>query len=145
MSIYDWLGLVAIMILMINDWYGKLKKPSWAPPEELFGQVWSILYLIIFAVNIYVFTLLSSGKIDWKIALPFWINLAANFLFTPLQFSLRNNYLALIDIVIILVTIVWAIIAIWSTSKFASLAFIPYLIWVCIATTLQASITWLNR
>lgn len=130
---------------MINDWYGKLKKPSWAPPEELFGQVWGVLYLIIFAVNIYVFTLLSSGKIDWKIALPFWINLAANFLFTPLQFSLRNNYLALIDIVIILVTIVWAMIAIWPTSKFASFAFIPYLIWVCIATTLQASITWLNR
>lgn len=129
----------------MDNWYSTIKKPSWAPPESLFGQVWSVLYVIIFAVNIYVVTLLISGKIDWRIGLPFWINLAANFLFTPLQFGLKNNYLALIDIIIVLGTIVWCMVAIWPVNKYISLAYVPYLIWVLIATALQASITWLNR
>jgi len=124
-----------------SNWYEELKKPSWAPDVSLFGTVWSILYPIIFAVNIYVVMLLSSGKISLKTALPFWINLFFNFLFTPLQFGLRNNLLALIDIFLILITIVWAMIAIWPHSKIVAAAFVPYLIWVSIATTLQFYIT----
>ena len=55
------------MLVDYTSWYSKLKKPSWAPPESLFGQVWSILYPIIFAVNIYIVVLVSSGKISWRI------------------------------------------------------------------------------
>lgn len=129
----------------MNDWYRSLKKPDWAPPETLFGQVWSILYVIIIGVNIYVLTLVVSGKIDWKVGLPFWINLVLNIIYTPIQFGLKNNYLALVDIVLVLATIVWAMIALWPTSKLASGLYAPYLIWVAIATVLQISITWLNR
>ena len=129
----------------MNDWYRSLKKPDWAPPETLFGQVWSILYVIIIGVNIYVLTLVVSGKIDWKVGLPFWINRVLNIIYTPIQFGLKNNYLALVDIVLVLATIVWAMIALWPTSKLASGLYAPYLIWVAIATVLQISITWLNR
>jgi len=103
--------------------------------------VWSILYPIIFIVNGYILVLLTSGKISLKTALPFWINLFFNFLFTPLQFGLRNNLLASIDILLVLVTIIWAMVAIWPYSKAVTLAFVPYLIWVSIATTLQIYIT----
>ncbi len=129
----------------MNDWYSSLKKPSWAPAETVFGQVWSVLYVIIFAVNIFVLSQVVTGKLSWKVGLPFWINLAANFAFTPLQFGLRNNYLALLDIIIILLTIIWAMVAIWPTYKGVALAYCPYLLWVGIATVLQASITWLNK
>lgn len=123
------------------NWYEKLNKPSWAPEVSLFGTVWSILYPIIFIVNGYVLVLLNSGKITVKTALPFWINLFFNFLFTPLQFGLRNNALALIDIFLVLATIIWAMIAIWPHSKLITVAFVPYLIWVSIATSLQFYIT----
>lgn len=126
------------------SWYSKLKKPSWAPPEQLFGQVWSFLYPVIFGVNIYVIYLLSSGKISWKVALPFWINLALNFLFTPLQFGLRNQILSSIDIILVLVTIVWCMVAIWPHNKWVALLFVPYFIWVAIASLLQINITLLN-
>jgi len=129
----------------MNSWYSTLKKPSWAPVETVFGQVWSVLYVIIFAVNIFVLSQVVTGKLSWKVGLPFWINLAANFAFTPLQFGLRNNFLALFDIIIILLTIVWAMAAIWPTHKGVALAYSPYLLWVSIATVLQASITWLNK
>jgi len=128
-----------------TSWYSKLNKPDWAPPVSLFGQVWGVLYPIIFAVNGYVLVLLSQGKITWVIALPFWLNLFFNAIFTPIQFGLRNNLLAVIDIVLVLVTIGWSMIAIWPYSKWVTLAYIPYLIWVAIATALQVNIFWLNR
>ena len=127
-----------------SSWYAKLKKPSWAPNEMLFGQVWSVLYPIIFGVNIFVLVLLANGKISWRVALPFWINLALNFLFTPLQFGLRNQLLSAIDIILVLITIVWAMVAIWPHNKWLSVLFIPYLVWVSIASVLQISIVLLN-
>lgn len=127
------------------SWYQSIKKPSWAPAEIAFGQIWGILYPIIFAANLWILMLVSSGKISWKVALPFWVNLVFNFLFTPLQFGLRNNLLALIDIVLILATGIWAMISIWPHNKIITLMFAPYIVWVSIAMVLQGSITWLNR
>jgi len=127
-----------------REWYRALKKPSWAPHESVFGQVWSVLYIIIFAVNAYVIILLFQDKITYKTALPFWLNLLFNFLFTPVQFGLRNNLLAVIVILLVLVTIIWSMIAIWPFDKFLSIAFVPYLIWVVIASALQISIWFKN-
>lgn len=128
-----------------SDWYRQLKKPTWPPPESLFGQVWSVLYVIIFVVNGAVISMLARGTISWMVALPFWLNLFFNSIFTPIQFGLRNNLLAVIDILLVLGTIVWSMIAIWPHSKWIVVAYIPYLIWVSIATVLQISIFWLNR
>jgi tryptophan-rich sensory protein len=128
-----------------QQWYETLNKPFWAPHQSVFGQVWSILYVIIFAVNIYVLVRFFQGDLDWKIGLPFWINLALNFVFTPVQFGLRNNFLAMLVIYGVLATIVWSMIAIWPQAKFISISYLPYLVWVAIATVLQTSIWWLNR
>ncbi len=128
-----------------TDWYHNLHKPSWTPADNVFGIVWGILYPIIIAVNLYVLMLVIQHKVSWRIGLIFWINLAFNFLFTPLQFGLKNNILALIDILLILITIIFAMIAIWPFNRWLSITFIPYFAWVSIATVLQISITWLNR
>lgn len=127
------------------NWYQSLNKPDWAPQESVFGVVWSLLYPIIIAVNVYVIILLIRNKISFIIALPFLLNLFFNFAFTPIQFGLKNNFLAMIDIYLVLITIVWASIAIWQTSKLISLAFTPYLLWVIIATVLQTYITLNNK
>jgi len=129
----------------VSNWYKKLKKPTWAPPESLFGQVWAVLYIIIIIVNIYVLYGFFQEKIILPIALLFWFNLLFNLIFTPIQFWLKNNLLAFIDIFLILITIILAMISIWPISIIISLLFVPYLIWVCIATALQADITYLNR
>jgi tryptophan-rich sensory protein len=128
----------------MNDWYQNLNKPSWAPQEWVFGTVWSILYPIIFVVNGYVIYLYAQGKIGLLVAVPFWLNLFFNIIFTPIQFGLKNNFLAFVDIALVLVTIIWAMVAIWPHAKIVSIVFIPYLIWVSIATALQLSITLKN-
>ena len=127
------------------EWYSKLKKPFFAPPSSVFGPVWSVLYLIIFSTYGYVIYLYIKKSVPFSVILPFILNLLFNFAFTPLQFGLRNNYLALIDIILVLITIISAIYKIYPYSKTISYLQIPYLLWVIFATVLQVSITYLNR
>ncbi len=128
-----------------SDWYAKLKKPSFAPPAWLFGPAWSVLYVIIAISFITVFWQAALGQIAIIIALPFILNLIFNFAFSPIQFRWQNNFWASIDILLILATIIWSIIAIWPFYHWIAYAQIPYLIWVSFATVLQLTITYLNR
>ncbi len=127
------------------EWYSKLIKPSWAPPSWLFGPVWSVLYVIIIISFGSVFYKVFTGKIPKAVALPFLLNLVFNFAFTPLQFGLKNNLLAMIDILLVLATLIWALTAIYPHMRWVALANIPYLLWVSFATVLQLTITFLNR
>ena len=127
------------------NWYAQLIKPNWAPPSWLFGPVWSVLYAIIGFTFGVVFYKAFIGKIPRIVILPFLLNLIFNFAFTPLQFGLKNNFLAAIDIILVLITLIWAMIIIWPHAKWIAIANFPYLLWVCFATILQFTVTYLNR
>ncbi len=127
------------------SWYSQLRKPSWAPPPGVFGPVWTVLYLIIFFSFTAAFGLVAEGVLPRIALIPFALNLAANFAFTPLQFGLRNNLLASIDILVIWATIVWAMVVTYPLVPWIALAQVPYLLWVTFATALQLTITYLNR
>jgi translocator protein len=123
------------------EWYNALAKPSWTPQPATIGMIWQILYPVILISFGFVFVQAFRGKFSWIIALPFAINLIANLIFTPIQFGLRNLPLAAIDILVVWVTILWCMVAIWQHNKWVALAQVPYLIWVSIATVLQLFIT----
>lgn len=125
--------------------YQELLKPEWAPPSWLFGPVWTILYAVIAATFGYVFYLFAKGKVPFVVALPFMLNLVFNFIFTPIQFGLKNLPLASLDIILVLVTLVWALVAIYPYVRMVAYANIPYLLWVSFATVLQLTITFMNR
>ncbi len=103
-----------------------------------------MLYLVIAVSFGYVFYKALQGTLSYWIALPFALNLLCNALFTPLQFGLRSNVLAAVDILLVLATLLWALILIYPYYKWVALVNIPYLIWVCFATALQLTITYLN-
>lgn len=130
------------------NWYSQLIKPSWAPPSWIFGPVWSVLYVLIAISFGTVFYKAFTKQIPWMVALPFVLNLIFNFAFTPIQFGLRNNLLAAIDILLVLGTLVWAFYAVWHASpdlRWIVYINTPYLLWVTFATCLQLTITYLNR
>ncbi|TAK57989.1 tryptophan-rich sensory protein [Patescibacteria group bacterium] len=138
------------------NWYSQLIKPTWALPGWIFGPVWTVLYAIIAVTFGTVFYKAFTKEIPWIVALPFALNLLFNFAFTPIQFGLKNNLLASVDILLILGTLVWALLALYffgqkilvgtGASSYAWIVYanIPYLLWVSFATVLQLTITYLN-
>ena len=126
-------------------WYGQLVKPFFAPPASIFGPVWGVLYLIIAISFGYVLVQFLRRRLPGSVLLPFMLNLVFNAAYTPIQFGLRNNWLASLDILLVLGTLVWALAGVWSRIKWVAIVNVPYFLWVAFATVLQLSITWLNR
>jgi tryptophan-rich sensory protein len=124
--------------------YADLIKPDWAPPSWLFGPVWSVLYIIIAYTFGFVAYQTYLGKLPGYVLLPFALNLFFNLIFTPLQFGLKNNLLAAVDIVLILITLAWALKVIWPYYGWVAIANLPHLVWVSFATITQLTITYLN-
>lgn len=124
--------------------YNEYVQPWFAPPGWLFGPVWSVLYIVIAISFGYVFVKAFQGDISKWVVLPFALNLLANFSFTPVQFGLNNLPLASAIILVVLGTLVWSMVVIWPHYQWVTYAQIPYLLWVCFATVLQLSVTYLN-
>ncbi len=127
------------------NWYSTIIRPTWSPPSYLFGPVWTFLYILIAISFSKVFWMAYQKEISFMVALPFILNIFFNLIFTPIQFGLKNNLLAALDISLVLATLIWAMIAIFRYAPWITYMQIPYLLWVCFATILQFNITWLNR
>lgn len=125
-------------------WYAQLEKPFFAPPSWLFGPVWTVLYISIVLVFGYVITRAWRGTLPKNVLVPLVLNALSNIAFTPLQFGLRSNALALLDILIVLGSLVWLMLLLREKAPRAALALVPYLLWVSFATVLQISVTVLN-
>lgn len=130
----------------MNDYpeYMQLIKPDWAPPSFLFGPVWTFLYITIAITFATVFWNVWKKKWPKSLLAPFILNLIFNLSFTPLQFGLKSNLLAAVDILLVLATLIWAMWAIWPKARWITYTLIPYLLWVSFATVLQLTITYLN-
>lgn len=105
------------------------------------------MYIVIALTYGTVFYKAFTGKLPWLVALPFALNLVFNLAFTPIQFGLKNNLLASLDILLVAGTLIWALVAVWHASsdlRWVVYANIPYLAWVMFATGLQLTITYLN-
>jgi translocator protein len=129
----------------VAHWYVRLAKPSWAPPAWVFGPVWTLLYIIIVITYGMVFYGYFVEEIPLSVMIPFALNLFFNLIFSPIQFRLRSNYLAMIDIFFVLGSLFWALIAIYPYMIYVAYANVPYLCWVMFATFLQVTITRMNR
>ena len=127
------------------QWHSQLDKPFFAPPAWLFGPVWTVLYVVIAVSFGWVLVQYLRRHMAFALLLPFILNIVFNAAYTPIQFGLRNNLLASVDIVLVLATLLWAMAAVWRRARWVAWVNVPYLLWVMFATVLQLSVTWLNR
>ena len=127
--------------------YSQYITPLWAPPSWVIGFVWSFLYVIIAVSFSAVFYSAYKKQIPRVVALPFALNILFNFAFPYIQFDLANNFLASIDILLVVATLVWALFAVWRKApelKWVVYVNIPYLLWGVYASSVQLGITYLN-
>jgi translocator protein len=140
-------GLLAtpLTISAIPTWYATLNKPSFSPPNWVFGPAWTTLY---FLMGVAIFIIWKKGfkNKKAKTALSYFlVQLFFNFLWSVLFFGLRSPLLGLLDIIILLLMIVLTFNAFNKLSKAASYLLIPYLCWVSFATLLNLSVFLLNK
>ena len=127
----------------INTWYVTLHKPFFNPPNYLFGPVWTTLYILM-GVSFYM--ILQSRNIKYKkgAIYLFCIQLFLNFCWSFIFFKFQYLGLALIEIIMMWISILTMIIWFTKLNKTAAYLQIPYLCWVSFATVLNASLWYLN-
>lgn len=128
----------------IPSWYAGLAKPSFNPPNWVFGPVWTTLYLLM-AISIYLITDSKVEKIKIKLLLNiFWVHLILNLLWSVIFFGFRNPELAFFEIIILWGFILYLTKSFYTISKVAGLLMTPYLLWVSFAAFLNFTVWQLN-
>jgi tryptophan-rich sensory protein len=129
----------------IPNWYTELQKPAFNPPNWVFAPVWTVLYIMMaFSAFIVVGKGLDTPAV--KIALiAFVIQLILNALWTPVFFGAHLIFLALLEIILLWLAILFTIVTFYKVSISAALLLIPYLLWVTFAAVLNAALWLLNK
>lgn len=127
----------------IEGWYAALAKPSWNPPNWVFGPVWITLYALM-GIAAYLIWRQKNAP-GAKMALwAYGTQLALNALWSMLFFGLKNPGLAFFEIIVLLVSILIATKLFWKISPQAGALMIPYIAWVSFAAYLNFTIWQLN-
>ena len=126
-----------------GEWYERLQKPSWRPPNRLFAPVWTALYLMMALAGWLIWRQAGFAGAGWPLA-AYAVQLVLNAAWTPLFFGLRRLDLGLVDIVLLWLSIVAAIALFAPISVVAALLLVPYLAWVAFAGALNFALWRLN-
>ena len=127
----------------IPNWYADLAKPTWNPPDWIFGPVWSCLYLMM-AVSAWI-VWRQAGFAGAKLPLAlFAVQLALNSLWSVLFFGLHSPGMAAVEIILLWMAILVTIITFWKRSRWAGTLLVPYLAWVSFAAVLNLAIWQMN-
>ena len=127
----------------VMSWYSLLFKPSWTPPNFVFGPVWTMLYIFMgVAAGLVSNSLHRKGK-KYLLRL-FGYHLIVNASWSYLFFGLHQPLLALLDIIILWCMVAMLGLLFYTYSKTAGYLMLIYLIWVSYALSLNAGILYLN-
>lgn len=128
----------------IAPWYEHLNRPTWGPPNWLFGPVWITLYALMGVAAYLVYRKIKTEK-SAKDALGIYIiQLSVNVAWSAVFFGARNIGAAFAVILLLLSLIILTIIYFQRYSKMAGWLLLPYLLWVSFATILNFAIWRLN-
>ncbi len=126
-----------------GEWYERLNKPSWRPPNRLFAPVWSLLYL----------TIGVSGWLVWREHgfrdavgpfTAFTVQLILNAGWSAIFFGLRRIDFALLEIILLWLSVLTTVALFFFLNKMAAFLLVPYLVWVSFAVLLNFSVWRLN-
>lgn len=129
----------------VDSWYQTINKPSWNPPNWVFGPVWTTLYIMM-GIALFLVWIEDASEELKKIAIAlFSVQLILNFFWSFIFFNLQQPGWALVEIIAMWFFILLTIFAFAQVNKTAAWLLVPYISWVSFATILNYSIWQLNR
>jgi tryptophan-rich sensory protein len=128
---------------MPGEWYQQLTKPAWTPPNWVFGPVWTILYAAMAVAAWLVWRNRSIAEVSRPLAL-FAVQLVLNGLWSYLFFGRQMIGMAFIDIMALWLLIILTTVVFWRYNRYAGILFVPYVLWVTYAATLNFQLMRLN-
>ena len=127
----------------ITGWYLTLNKPFFTPPNWAFGPVWLTLYLLM-GISLFMVWNKGLNKKTRPAIQIFGLQLGLNILWSIVFFGLQSIFAGLVVIVLLWLAILWTKLRFWKISKPAAWLLVPYIVWVTIATALNAGVWLLN-
>jgi tryptophan-rich sensory protein len=129
----------------ISSWYAVLNKPSFNPPNYIFGPVWTLLYALIGISLYFVLTAKAKKDLKKKAYLIFTIQLILNFFWSIIFFGMHQILPAFIEIIFLWLAILINMIVFHKISRLSTWLLMPYWLWVSFASLLNFSLWMLNR
>jgi translocator protein len=129
----------------LDPWYASLEKPSWTPPNSVFGPVWTLLYTLMGVAAWLIWR--RGGPAGANVTVPlgwFVLQLALNSLWSWLFFGWHRTGLALLEVLLLWLAILATILSFRRVSSLAAILLVPYLLWVSYAAALNGAIARLN-
>ena len=128
----------------IPEWYEKLVRPSFAPPNWIFAPVWTTLFIMM-GISLFL-VWQTSREFDTKrpAVISFGIQLLLNMLWSVLFFGLRSPSAAFVEIIFLWISIAITIALFFKLSRIAAILLLPYILWVSFAAFLNFSFWNLN-
>lgn len=128
----------------VKTWYPTLNKPSFNPPNWLFGPVWTSLYILIGVAAYLVWIKRDQITHFPRTVAVYFIQLILNLGWSFIFFYLHEIGFALAEILMLLAAIIINAVMFYKIDKWAGLIVIPYIIWVSFASFLTYNIFILN-
>jgi tryptophan-rich sensory protein len=139
------LGGVGGLATEIGPWYKNLKKPSWQPPDWLFGPAWTLILGLAAWAAVLAYNGASNDAGRTAVVILYSVNLVFHFIWSPLFFKFKRPDLALVEVVFLWGSVLALCVALRQFSVTASWLIVPYLAWVSFAACLNLMIVRLNR
>lgn len=128
----------------LGPWYYALRQPDWKPPDAAFGIVWTTIFTLCAISGALAWRGADSASLRRRVLALFGANALLNIVWSALFFKLQRPDWALIEVVLLWLSIVALIAGLWRLSRLASALLLPYLVWVTIASFLNLATVQLN-
>ena len=138
------IGVLGGTLTDTGPWYQTLKKPSWQPPDWLFGPAWTTIFALAVASAVSAWRAAPGKSQRDFVIILFAINGCLNVLWSTLFFALKRPDWALIEVGFLWLAILVPMIVFWRFSRASSLLLLPYLAWVSFAAYLNLTVVRLN-
>ncbi len=131
-------------LTQLGPWYRNLAKPSWQPPDWLFGPAWSTIFALGATAAVLAWNNAMLPAEATRVIVLFGVNLLLNVAWSALFFRVQRPDWAFGEVIILLLSIIALVVGLWPIDATASLLLLPYLLWVSFAAYLNLTIVRLN-